>query len=174
MRLLLLLFLCLPRMAAAQFTDDFETGNVDDWTQTPDGRWDASTVNALSGNYALKHVFNNTVAATDVVCRPLGGLQVSRGTAAWRFLLRHGYGPSASNRWAVFLFSNAAGDEWKSAGTYEGYALGVNMAAPTGSDTLTLYAVRNHTFSVIRKTTVNWQEDVKTTGVGAIEVVGGA
>ncbi|MDR2449325.1 MAG: lamin tail domain-containing protein [Prevotellaceae bacterium] len=171
MRPLLFLFLWLPCVAAAQFTDDFETGNLNGWTQAPEGRWSASRARALSGNYALKHVFNNTAAATDVVCRPLGGLQVNGGNTTWRFLLRHGYAPSASNRWAVFLFSNVAGSEWKLGGVYEGYALGVNMAVPTGSDTLTLYAVRNNTFSVIRKTNINWQEDIKITGAGAVEVV---
>ncbi|MDR3180376.1 MAG: lamin tail domain-containing protein [Prevotellaceae bacterium] len=170
MRLLFFLFLCLPCVAAAQFSDDFETGKLDDWVQAPEGRWGASTVSALSGNYALKHVFNNTAAATDAAYRSLGGLQVNKGNTTWRFLLRHGYDPSASNRWAVFLFSNQAGSEWKSGGVYEGYALGVNMATPTNSDTLTLYAVRNHSFTVIRKTTVNWQNDITTTGTGAIEV----
>ena len=69
------------------------------------------------------------------------------------------------------MFSNAAGSEWKPGGVYEGYAIGVNMAAPTTSDTLTLYAVRNNTFSIIRKTNINWQEDIKTAGTGAVEVV---
>jgi hypothetical protein len=158
-------------MAAAQFTDDFESGDLNGWTQTPDSRWSASTASALSGNYALKHVFNNTEAATDVVYRPLDGLQVNRGNTTWRFLLRHGYNPSGSNRWAVFLFSNHDGSEWNSDGAYEGYALGVNMATPTSSDTLTLYAMQNHSFTVIRKTTVNWEKDITTTGTGAIEVV---
>ena len=45
------------------------------------------------------------------------------------------------------------------------------MAAPTSSDTLTLYAIQNHSFKIIRKTTVNWEKDVKTAGAGAIEVV---
>ena len=155
--------------AYSQFSADFENGNLNGWTQMPDNRWSASTANALSGNYSLKHA--SLTAATDVVYHSLGGLQVNKGNTTWRFLLRHGYDPSGSNRWAVFLFSSDAGSEWKSGGIYEGYALGVNMAAPTSSDTLTLYAVRNNTFSVIRKTTVNWQNDITKNGTGAIEVV---
>ena len=170
MKPLLFLFLWLPGVAAAQFVDDFETGIMDGWTQAPESRWGASTASALSGNYALKHVFDSPAAATDVAYRPLGGLRVNGGNTTWRFLLRHGYAPSASNRWAVFLFSNAAGSEWKSGGVYEGYALGVNMATPA-TDTLTLYAVRNNTFSIVRKTNINWQEDIKTTGAGAVEIV---
>jgi hypothetical protein len=170
MKPLLLLFLWLPCVAAAQFTDNFETGTLDGWTQTPAGRWSASRAGALSGKYSLKHVFNNTAAATDVAYRSLDGLQVNKGNTTWRFLLRHGYNPSGSNRWAVFLFSNAAGSEWKSGGTYEAYALGVNMGS-SNNDTLSLYAVRNNAFSVIRKTRINWQEDIKTAGAAAIEVV---
>ena len=69
------------------------------------------------------------------------------------------------------MFSNAVCSEWKPGGVYEGYALGVNMTAPATSDTLTLYAVRNNTFSIVRKTNINWQEDIKTTGAGAVEIV---
>jgi hypothetical protein len=168
--LFLLLLLWQPCAAAAQFIDDFESGTLDGWTQAPESRWNASPDGALQGSYALKHVHNGAATATDVIYRPLDGLQVSRGNTAWRFLLRHGYNPSAANRWAVMLFASHNGSEWKSGGAYEGYALGVNMTTPTTSDTLTLYAVRNHRFSVIRKTTVNWEKDITTAGVGAVEV----
>jgi hypothetical protein len=137
----------------------------------PESRWSASTASALSGNYSLKHVFNSSNSATDVVCRSFEELQVDKGNTTWRFMLRHGYNPSGTNRWAVFLFSNNAGSEWKSSGVYEGYALGVNMAAPTSSDTLTLYAVRNNSFTIVRKTAVDWEKDITTAGTGAIEVV---
>jgi hypothetical protein len=171
MRPLFLLFLWAPCAATAQFADNFERGSLDGWTQTPESHWSASTVSALSGNYSLKHVFNHSGTATDIAYRSLDGLQMNGGNTTWRFLLRHGYNPSGTNRWAAFLFSNAAGSEWKSKGIYEGYALGVNMAAPTNSDTLTLYAVQNNSFTIIRKTTVNWEKDLRTTGAGAIEVV---
>ncbi|MDR0695137.1 MAG: lamin tail domain-containing protein, partial [Prevotellaceae bacterium] len=155
--------------AGAQFTADFETGNLNGWTQTPENRWSASSASALSGNYSLKQVFNNTAPATDVVYRSLGGLQVNRGNTTWRFLLRHGYNPSATNKWAVFLFSNNAGSEWKSGSAYEGYAIGVNQGSGN-DDTLALYAVRNNSFTIIRKTTVNWQENITTARAGAVEV----
>jgi hypothetical protein len=172
MRLFFFLFLLLwqPCVAAAQFSDDFESGNIDEWVQSPAGRWRASTTGAPAGSYALKHEFNNTEAATDVIFRPLNGLQVNGGNTTWRFLLRHGFKPSAANRWAVLLFASHDGSAWQSGGAYEGYALGVNMTTPTTSDTLTLYAVRNHRFSVIRKTAVDWEQDVSTADVAAIEV----
>ncbi|MDR3132817.1 MAG: hypothetical protein LBU42_02185 [Prevotellaceae bacterium] len=160
------IFCSLSCCAYAQFSADFEPGNLNGWTQVPAGHWDASTVSALSGNYSLKYLFNNPV-----VYRPLGALPVNKGNTTWRFLLRHGNNPIPLNKWAVFLFSNNAGSEWKSDGVYEGYALGVNMATPTSSDTLTLYAVQNNRFTIIRKTTVNWEKDITTAGTGAVEVV---
>ncbi|MDR2358904.1 MAG: lamin tail domain-containing protein, partial [Prevotellaceae bacterium] len=154
--------------AYAQFSGDFETGNLNGWTQTPDDRWIASTVSALSGSYSLMH--HSSTAATSTVYRSLGELLVNRGNTTWRFLLRHGYNPSAANKWAVFLFSNTAGSEWKSGGAYEGYAIGVNQGSGY-DDTLALYAVRNNSFTIIRKTNINWEKDITITGVGAIEVV---
>ncbi len=38
-------------------------------------------------------------------------------------------------------------------------------------DTLSLYAVQNNTFTNIGKTTIDWEDDVRTTGTGAVEVV---
>ncbi|MDR1406322.1 MAG: lamin tail domain-containing protein [Prevotellaceae bacterium] len=163
-------FCCFSFIVHAQFSTSFESGNLNSWIQTPESHWGASSVSALSGNYSLKHVFTGA-AGTSVIYHPLSGIPVDNGITQWRFLLRHGFNPSGTNRWAVFLFSNNAGSEWKSGGIYEGYAIGVNMATPTSSDTLTLYAVRNNSFTIVRKTTVNWEKDITTTGVGAIEVI---
>ncbi len=160
---------CMAFPAHAQFTADFENANLDGWTQVPSGRWAASTTTPLAGRYSLKHTFDNPTAATDIIYCPLSGVMPNSGTTRWRFLLRHGYNPSSTNRWAFFLFSNAAGSEWKSSGAYEGYAIGVNMVG--SDDTLALYAVRNNTFTIVRKTTINWEQDIRATGKGVVEVL---
>ncbi len=165
--LLAFLFIGLP--ARAQLSAGFEDGTLNNWSQLPDNRWGVSNINSLSGSYSLKHTYDNAAAATDIIYTALNGVAVNKGITQWRFLLRHGYNPSGTNKWAVFLFSNAAGSEWKQSGIYEGYAIGVNMVGT--DDTLALYAVKNNTFSIIRKTKINWENDIKTTGTGAVEII---
>ena len=36
-----------------QFTDDFEDGDISDWTQSSANHWEASNVNPLDGTYSL-------------------------------------------------------------------------------------------------------------------------
>ena len=159
-----------PTMLCAQFSDNFESDSLADWLQYPAGRWSVSTVTPLSGNASLKHSYQNTAAATDIIYRELSGVIPQESSCTWRFMLRHGYNPSSNNKWGVMLMANAPASEWRSGGTYQGYVIGVNMGSSTG-DTLTLYAVRNNTYSIIRKTTINWRNNIGTGGIGAVEVV---
>jgi len=159
-----------PTALSAQLSDNFESDTLSDWLQYPADRWGMSTLTPLLGNASLKHTHQNTAAATDIIYRPLVDIVPSESSCTWRFMLRHGYNPSGNNKWGVMLMSNASAEEWRSGGSYQGYVIGVNMGSSTG-DTLTLYAVRNNTYSIIRKTTVNWRNDVGTNGIGAVEVV---
>ncbi|MDR0296188.1 MAG: lamin tail domain-containing protein, partial [Prevotellaceae bacterium] len=159
-----------PTALSAQFSDNFESSSLTDWLQHPAGRWSVSTVTPLEGNASLKHSYQNTAAATDIIYRELIDVIPSESSCTWRFMLRHGFNPSGSNKWGVMLMANAPASEWRSGGTYQGYVIGVNMGSSTG-DTLTLYAVRNNTYSIIRKTSINWRNNIGTTGVGAVEVV---
>jgi hypothetical protein len=160
----------LPCAAAAQFSDNFEAGMSGEWLQLPANRWAATDAGALAGDSSLKHVFDNTAAATDIVYRPLGNVQVNGGITAWRFVLRHNYNPSNSNKWGVVLFADTIADEWKSGGSWQGYVIGVNQGSSSNDDTLSLYAVRNNTFSNIKRTRINWEKDVTTSGAAAVEV----
>ena len=158
-----------PAVLCAQFTDNFETDSLSGWIQCPEERWGLSANNPLSGTVSLRHVFNNTVSATDIIYRPLRELHPQENNITWRFLLKHGYNPSGSNKWGVVLMANAPATEWRSGGTYQAYVIGVNQGSNT-DDTLSLYAVWNNTFTNIGKTTINWEKDIKTTGTGAVEV----
>jgi hypothetical protein len=166
----LLMLALWPVVLQAQFSDNFESGSLADWLQHPDNRWAASTVMPLSGNASLKHSYQNTAAATDIIYRPLENVVPLESNCTWRFMLRHAYNPSGSNKWGIMLMANAPATEWRSGGSFQGYVIGVNMGSSTG-DTLTLYAVRNNTYSIIRKTNINWRNNVGTNGVGAVEVM---
>jgi len=159
-----------PTMLVAQFADNFESNSLTDWLQHPADRWEITTAAPLSGNASLKHSYGNNTASTDIIYRALVDVVPLESSCTWRFMLRHGYNPSGSNKWGVMLMANAPASEWRSGGTYQGYVIGVNMGSNT-DDTLSLYAVRNNTYTNIRKTTINWQNDIGTDRVGAVEVV---
>ncbi len=160
---------CWPAVLFAQLDDDFESGLRAGWLQDPDNRWSASSLTPLSGAVSLRHSFDNTAAGVDMVYRTLAACHPPDNDITWRFLLRHGYNPSGSNKWAVVLMADAPGAHWRSGGLYQAYVIGVNQGSAT-DDTLSLYAVRNNTFTTICKTRINWEKDIKATGTGALEV----
>ena len=159
-----------PTILVAQFSDNFESDTLTDWLQHPAGRWGTSTVTPLSGNASLRHTFSNSAAATDIIYRTLTDVVPQESNCTWRFMLRHGYNPSGNNKWGIMLMANAPADEWRSGGNFQGYVIGVNMGSSTG-DTLTLYAVRNNTYTIIRRTSIHWRDNIGTNGTGAVEVV---
>jgi hypothetical protein len=166
----LFLLVIWPAALMAQFFDNFESDSLSGWLQHPAGRWAIVNNMPLSGNASLKHSYPNTAATTDIVYRELTGVVPSESSCTWRFILRHGFNSSGNNKWGVMLMANAPANEWRSGGAYQGYVIGINMGSSTG-DTLSLYAVRNNTFSFVRKTSINWKTDIGVNGAGAVEVV---
>ncbi|SDD02884.1 Ig-like domain-containing protein [Williamwhitmania taraxaci] len=159
--------------ALAQVNEDFESGSSVLWTQSPISRWEASTDRPLSGIYSLKHTYDNTLAAVDFVGINMNLPSISEGNVRWRFLIKHGYAPSASNRWSVFLMSTANATEMNGGNLFSGYSVGINT---TGSDDkLRIY---KHSISptntplteVLLETNFNWESEVGTTKSAAIEV----
>ncbi len=140
-----------------------------EWIQLPADRWTISTATPSSNSASFHHSYNNTVAATDIIYRSLPNIMPQEHNITWRFLLRHGYNPSGSNKWGFVLMADTSAAEWRSGGAYRAYVIGVNQGSNT-DDTLSLYAVRNNTYTNIRKTNINWEKDIKTTGTGAVEV----
>lgn len=143
---------------------NFETGDLTDWTQKPTNHWGISTSSPLSGSSSLRQTFDNSEAYTDTIFRLLPSWEPVNGDVTWRFLIRHGYDPSASNSWWVYLMTDSS---LATAGE-SGYAVGVNL---TGSDDLLkLWRIDNGTAQVILTSTLNWQTQIGTGKAGAIEV----
>lgn len=161
-----LLFLSIT--LKSQVNLNFESGVLTGWLQVPDLHWQASTTTPLSGSYSLKHIFNSSLDATDKISIALPSWNPNSGNISWQFKIRHGYDPSASNRWWVFLMSDMDANQMNTGGGCSGYAVGVNV---TGSDDLLkIWRFDNGTPTVVLASTLNWQTQIGKTVAGAIEV----
>ncbi|MDR2424123.1 MAG: hypothetical protein LBD59_05285, partial [Prevotellaceae bacterium] len=152
---------CLSSILQAQILYDFEA-NLDGWIQKPANSWTRTMSNnyVLSGTASLRH--DRTGANTDSIFIPISGIAFENHDITWKFLLRHGYNPSGTNKWAVILAANSTANQ------FSGYAVGVNMKTGTTDDLLCLYQVNAGVFSEICKTNINWQDLV---GIGRAEAV---
>jgi hypothetical protein len=153
MKKVIFLLLFLPLMASGQVAENFESGNCSSWVQNVPGRWKADSISAITGRYSLHHIYDNVAAGNDKIALQVKNLHPDLGSTTWSFSLRHGYDPSSTNNWAVFLMSDVGPDVTIS-GT-SGYAIGVNI---TGSDdTLKLVKIINGTVTPVVSTRLNWQ-----------------
>lgn len=160
MKKVILLALLLPYMAYGQIVENFESGISGNWVQSPDDRWEADSVTALSGNYSLHHVFDNSDAGIDRTGIPVRDMYLSEGSARWSFLVRYGYDPSSSNNWSVFLISDCGPGSLSPGENTRGFAVGVNL---TGyDDTLRLWKVKSGEVTTVINCPVNWQNDIGT------------
>jgi hypothetical protein len=161
MKKVILVALLVPYMASGQIVENFEQGNSDRWVQSNPGRWKADGSEALSGNFSLHHVFDNPEAGTDKIGLPVKNLHPDEGTTRWTFIVRHGYDPSSSNNWAVFLMSDASPETMSTDGITNGYAIGVNI---TGTDdSLRLVKVKGNSVTTVLNCRINWQINVGIT-----------
>ena len=130
----------MPCSAFGQIVENFESGSINNWVQSTEGRWKADTTASISGRFSLHHIFDNPDAGTDRIGIPITDLHPSQGLTRWSFLVRHGYDPSSSNNWSVFLMSDAEPAAMSPDGSTNGFAIGVNL---TGyDDTLRLWKVK--------------------------------
>lgn len=158
MKKVILLALLVPAMAYGQIVENFEQGNTNNWVQSTTGRWKADGSEPLTGNFSLHHVFDNPDAGNDRIGLPLKNLHPSDGTTTWTFIVRHGYDPSSSNNWAVFLMSDAGPASMTLDGGANSYAIGVNI---TGSDdTLRLVKIKGSTVTTVVNCRINWQNNI--------------
>jgi hypothetical protein len=166
--ILLLSLILLPFLAKSQTVSyNFEDGDLSAWTQSAEGLWEVSTSNAIEGAQSLKHA-PASGEGIDRVSVDLPIWSGNEGIISWRFKLRHGWNPSSGNHWGVFLSSDKDATGMVSSESPNGYLIGVNL---TGSDDmLRLYRVENGSFSSIHATSINWQTQITTSGVGAIEI----
>jgi Lamin Tail Domain/FlgD Ig-like domain len=168
MKKVILLALLMPVSAFGQIVENFESGNITNWIQSAEGRWNADTIESLSGRYSLHHVFDNPDAGIDQIGIPLKNLHPSEGIIRWSFLVRHGYDPSSSNNWGVFLMSDKAPVDMSPDGNTNGFAVGVNL---TGyDDTLRLLKVKGKEITTVIDSHINWQTSIGTTDATKIVV----
>jgi hypothetical protein len=155
MKKVILLVCLMPYLALAQIVENFEPGNLNNWRQSADGRWKADTSGCISEKYSLHHIFDNTDSGTDQAGINIDSLHPSEGLTRWSFVIRHGYDPSSSNNWSVFLMSDTDPSADFSDGNTNGYAIAVNL---TGyDDTLRLWKVRGNAVTTVVNCRINWQ-----------------
>jgi hypothetical protein len=168
MKKVILLAVLMPFTAFGQIVEDFEQGTLNNWVQNPPGHWRSDSSLSISGKYSLHHIFDNPDAGLDRIGLPLKNLHISEGTTRWSFNIRHGYDPSSSNNWAVFLMSDREPAAMGTDGLTNGYAIGVNL---TGSDdSLRLMKVKGNALTAIVNCRVNWQSSVGITEAAKIIV----
>jgi hypothetical protein len=158
MKKVILLALLMPFAAFGQVVENFEQGSIVNWVQNPDLHWKADTTASISGRFSLHHSFDNPDAGSDRIGFPVKNLHPSQGITRWSFLIRHGYDPSSSNNWAVFLMSDTDPPAMSTDGSTNGFAIGVNI---TGSDdTLRLFKIKGKVVTTVVNCMINWQNDV--------------
>jgi hypothetical protein len=168
MNKVILLVLLMPVSAFGQIMENFESGNLSGWIQSPEGHWNTDNMNAISGAGSLHHSFDNTEAGSDCIGTAIKNLHPEKGNTEWSFTVRHGYDPSASNNWAVFLMSDSDPASARTGPGINGYVVGVNL---TGyDDTLRLWKVKGGVFSTVVNSKINWQTSIGTTGAVNINV----
>jgi len=155
-------------MATGQVIDNFESGLSDKWVQSIQGRWSADSAGALSGKYSLHHSYDNTDTGFDRIGIPVINLHPDEGVTTWSFTIKHGYDPSSSNNWSVFLFSSSGPSAMSTDGSTNGFAIGVNMSGY--DDTLRLWKVKGNLLTTIVNCHINWQTDVGTINPVKIKV----
>jgi hypothetical protein len=158
MKKVILLLVLFPYLASGQIVDDFESGIILNWIQGVEGHWKADTLQSISGNFSLHHVFDNSSGGSGCIGLPLTDLHPAEGTTRWTFQIRHGCDPSASNNWAVWIMSDHDPVSFADGTSVNGFAAGVNL---TGyDDTLRLWKISKSSVSEIVTCPINWQNDI--------------
>jgi hypothetical protein len=158
MKKVISLAVLIPYMAFGQIIENFESGTTENWTQSPDARWKADSAGSISGVYSLHHDFDNPGSGTDRAAIETRDLHPSEGLTRWSFTIRHGYDPSSSNNWSVFLISDTEPALMSTDGITCGFAIGVNTNGY--DDTLRLYKIKGSNVTSVINCRINWQTDI--------------
>lgn len=152
------LFLIIPAICAGQVQFSFENHGIGEWTACRISSWDTSSSEPISGKFSLKHIYDNPEAGHDQVSFCIDSLQMGSGSTVWQFMVRHGYDPSSSNNWSVYLASDANAAGMFPGGNASGYAIGVNYSG--SDDLLKLWKINRGVGTSIINTGLNWQEEI--------------
>jgi hypothetical protein len=167
-KILIILLFFFHEITLAQLNDNFEDGTLTGWEQSVPLRWAASDKNPVSGNFSLRHVYDNPDSGHDQISYAVSFLSLESGITTWKFQVRHGYTPSAANNWGIFLVSDKNAVEMYPSGETSGYLIGVNYS---GSDDLVkIWKVTSGSGSEMLNTNFNWQENIGTNQAVGFEI----
>jgi Lamin Tail Domain len=158
MKKVILFLLFIPTSLFCQVSDNFETGNLKKWTESVNGHWKADSIGPITGKYSLHHVYDNPSAGIDQIGIPVTNLEPSMGPTKWSFKIKHGYDPSSSNNWGVFLISDNEPPSMIPGSKVNGFVIGVNLTG--NDDTLRLWKLKNGTLSTVLNTGINWERNI--------------
>jgi hypothetical protein len=158
------LFLIIPLICSGQVQFNFESQGITEWITSRTLSWDTSSVEPISGRYSLKHNYDNPESGHDQASFHIDSLHPEAGFTEWQFRIRHGYDPSSSNNWSVYLIADADATRMFPGGKASGYAVGVNY---TGSDDLLkLWKINREVSMPVINTGLNWQEKIGINSAG--------
>lgn len=170
-KFLLILAILIPGFLFAQINDDFEDGNIDGWTESETGHWEASSTAPINGSLSLHHIFDNTAGNHEQISYPFGNIDLNAGIVTWQFQIKYGYNPSGGNNWGFFLMSDVDASEMypQSGSSASGYVIGVNYNGES-DDMVGLWEVSSGSESRIINTNSNWQDIVGTSQAVGFQV----
>ena len=168
MKKLTYFLILFPFISIAQVNENFENGTITGWQESSVARWGASTINPISGTYSLQHIFDNPSSDHDQISYPVYNIALDSAITTWRFKVKHGYTPSGSNNWGVFLSSDQSSSQMYPSGTANGYLVGVNYSG--ADDSLRLWEISSGSASELINSGFNWQDNVSASEVIGIQV----
>ncbi len=162
---ILLFSILYSTFSLGQINEDFESGNIDEWQQTPVERWAASSWEPISGNYSLHHIFTTDITDNyqNQIARAVSPA-LDQGEVLWQFQIKYTYNPSSSNHWGIYLFSDADASQMTPDAAANGYVLGVNLAS--SDDIVKLWKKNSGSLTEILSTGINWQDDITANTAG--------
>jgi len=158
----------MPLAMYGQVSYDFESGGSTGWVYNFPGRWVIDNNSPISGLWSLHHAYDNSEAGCDIAAIDISTLRSDLDTITWQFSIRHGYDPSSSNNWGIYLAADGEVITMMPGADASGFIAGVNM---TGyDDTLRIWRTDGGNLEKVVTTEINWQNDVGTQGKAFIKI----
>jgi len=159
MKVLVYVFFMLPVVSLGQRVSiDFEHSDLTGWLQSDSGHWCITDVDVISGNYSLKHCYDDEIAGFDWVTFFYQPIDLNNGIIRWDFTIRYNVDPSSNNNWSVFLNDNCLPDnEGK---LRDGIVIGVNYEG--NSDEIMVWETHNGEIVCLLNTGFNWERNIAT------------
>ncbi len=144
--------------------ENFEDGNIENWTTEPAEHWVASSEMPINGSFSGHVNFQPSDSGdySDKMSHAMTGFDLNADSSIWLFEIKYtNSSPSGKNSWYVFLTADADLQEMKPAGAVNGYVVGLNFDC--SDDIVKLWSVTNGVATPIIATDYNWNNiDEKT------------